>query len=373
MKNYDNNNKEIFSYISGFLTAILISIIFILFVGYKIGFRKLGNDFIEVLKINRGQYGKSYEDILYLPSEIIDELKLLNAPIENARNVIPVAENKKLLTKPDSALGFVLKENVKLDVHLLDFINNPNLDPPHIIYNNGDVLSENLINYLKNQTLLQYQYSTNGNGFRTTLPKVNAKNKILVIGDSVTFGVGVDDTNTVVSKLQQIFGSSIKFINAGIGSYSGHQAVKRASIESQNAKYKSIVYIACQNDFKSVADAEKTLLALNDISSRFNKNVLVVLHTYMEYNLQKFLFFPKNSYWTNHGIPLANDLRNILPDVCKEYNFNFLDWSNIVEEYKIRNKSVFSPFNLYADHCHLSPEGNSLMANQIAKKIIKKN
>ena len=181
----------------------------------------------------------------------------------------------------------------------------------------------------------------------------------------------------IENKIHDDFGSvnSMKeaFINAGIGGYSGHQAVKRASIESQNDKYKSIVYIACQNDFKSVTDAEKTLLALNDISSRFNKNVMVVLHTYMEYNLQKFLFFPKNSYWTKTGIPLANDLRNTFPDVCKKYDFNFLDWSNIVEEYKIRNKSVFSPFNLYADHCHLSPEGNSLMANQIAKKIIKKN
>ena len=73
---------------------------------------------------------------------------MLNAPIENARNVIPVDKNKKLLTKPDSTLDFVLKKNVKLDVHLLDFINNPNLDPPVIHYNNGDVLSENLINYL---------------------------------------------------------------------------------------------------------------------------------------------------------------------------------------------------------------------------------
>tara|TARA_Y100001958_G_scaffold111205_1_gene78585 strand:- start:4063 stop:5172 length:1110 start_codon:yes stop_codon:yes gene_type:complete len=364
-----DKNKEIFSYISGFSTAILISFTFVLFIGYKIGFRKLGDEFIEVLKINRGEYGKSYKDILYLPSEIIDELKVLNAPIENARNVIPVDKNKKLLTKPDSTLDFVLKKNVKLDVHLLDFINNPNLDPPVIHYNNGDVLSENLINYLKNQTLLQYQYSTDENGFRTTLPNVDANNKILVIGDSVTFGVGVDDTNTVVSKLQQIYGSSIKFINAGVGNYTGHQAVKRASIESENDKYKSIIYIACQNDFKSVIDAEKTLEALNDISSRFNKNVLVVLHTYMEYNLQKFLSFAKNSYWIKTGIPLANDLRNIFPDLCKKYDFNFLDWSNIVEEYKTRNKSVFSPFNLYADHCHLSPKGNSLMANYIAKKL----
>ena len=88
------------------------------------------------------------------------------------------------------------------------------------------MLSDNLVNYLNNQTLLNYQYSTNKNGFRTTLPKINAKKKILVIGDSVTFGVGVDDTNTVVSKLQQIFGNSIQFINAGVGAYNGLQAVR---------------------------------------------------------------------------------------------------------------------------------------------------
>ncbi len=369
MKSSIDKNKEIFSYISGFLTATLILFIFLLFVGYKIGYKKLGNNIVEIVKIKRGEYGKTYKDILYLPNNIIDELKSLNAPVENARNVIPIAEDKKLLTQPDSALGFILKKNIKLDVHLLDFINNPNLDPPVLHYSTGDVLSNNLINYLKNQTILHYQYSTDENGFRTTLPKINANDKILVIGDSVTFGVGVDDTNTVVSKLQQIFGDSIKFINAGIGNYTGHQAIRKASIESQNNKYKSIVYIACQNDFESVNDAEKTLLALNNISNQFNKNITVVLHTYMEYNLQKFLFLPEKSYWKEIGIPLADDLRKNFPNLCKKYGFNFLDWSTIIEEYKMENKSVFSPFNLYVDHCHLSPEGNSLMANHIAKKL----
>ena len=127
MKNSANNKNEIFSYISGFLTASSILFIFIFFVGYKIGFKKLRYDIVEYVKIIKGEYGKSYKDILYLPDDIIDELKMLNVPIDNA-NVIPIARDKKLLTQPDSALGFILKKNINLDVHLLDFLNYPNLD-----------------------------------------------------------------------------------------------------------------------------------------------------------------------------------------------------------------------------------------------------
>ena len=33
--------------------------------------------------------------------------------------------------------------------------------------------------------------------------------------------------------------------------------------------------------------------ALNNISNQFNKDVTVVLHTYMQYNLQNFYIYPK--------------------------------------------------------------------------------
>ena len=359
------NKKILFGYLSGIMTCILISLGFCLILIIKVGYGKVKNEVVSTYNIVIG----AQPEILNLPLNIIEELTHLNADISNSNIKINVESKEKLLTQPDSLLGYTLRKSVGLDVYMLDFLNYPNFDPPVIHINQNDNLSNELIWTLKDNTLLKYQYTTNEKGHRTTLPKVSSKNKILVIGDSVTFGVGVDDSNTVVSKLQQIFGSSIEFINAGVGGYSGEQVIKNADIESKKNKYSCVVYIACFNDFKSLEDADRTLKSLKDINNRFNKNVIVLLHTYMEYNLRKFIHLPYGNYWSSVANPLADSLRVRVPKICRKYNFEYLDLSSLIKEYIEDQKTVFSPFNLYVDHCHFSPSGNLLVANSISKII----
>jgi hypothetical protein len=65
-------------------------------------------------------------------------------------------------------------------------------------------------------------------------PLVRAKRKILVVGDSVAFGVGVKDGETFSSHLQELMGNARKVVNAGVGGYDGFQAFQIAD-ELSNA------------------------------------------------------------------------------------------------------------------------------------------
>jgi lysophospholipase L1-like esterase len=67
-----------------------------------------------------------------------------------------------------------------------------------------------------------YHYSqkitTNGAGFRFT-GNSKAPNKIMVIGDSVTFGVGVDDLDSYPAQLQNLVGNDYQVLNYGVGDW----------------------------------------------------------------------------------------------------------------------------------------------------------
>ena len=65
-------------------------------------------------------------------------------------------------------------------------------------------------------------------------------------------------------------------------------------------------------------------------------------------------------------------LRNSISFICKENNVEFIDWMNIVDEFKHSEKTIFAPFALYADKSHLSPKGNQLAAEYISKMLKKR-
>jgi len=58
-------------------------------------------------------------------------------------------------------------------------------------------------------------------------------------------------------------------------------------------------------------------------------------------------------------------LRSALPEMCKKRGYEYYDWTDIVNDFMEKEKSIFSRFALYADHCHLSPLGNRLMAAKV--------
>jgi hypothetical protein len=229
-------------------------------------------------------------------------------------------------------------------------------------------MSERLHAYLKKGSRLQYSYSTDSYGFRTTVPSVDSPEQVLIVGDSVPFGVGVADESTAASHLQRLIGKRYRIINASVGGYDGQQAFLMAKKISNNTKFAGLIYIACQNDFMGkddwINEANTILARIKSISQRFGDNVVVVLHTYMEYTLRD--IFHENG-WKQKRIEKTHALRSALPGICKEYGYGFYDWTDIVDDFLKAEKSIFSRFALYADHCHLSPLGNRLMAEKVVR------
>jgi len=62
--------------------------------------------------------------------------------------------------------------------------------------------------------------TTNSQGFRNTIPSINSEKKVLILGDSYTFGVYIADENTYASKLSKLINKKYKYkvINAGYAS-----------------------------------------------------------------------------------------------------------------------------------------------------------
>ena len=118
------------------------------------------------------------------------------------------------MTIPDPKLGWVLRKNVQIKNFLLNPDKYPNISPVVLAYSNDNKISGNLKNVIEKESLVPpYIYTTTSKGERLTLPNVESNNKIIMVGDSLVFGVGVNDFDTshhIYKNLcQMIFRSSI--------------------------------------------------------------------------------------------------------------------------------------------------------------------
>lgn len=346
------NRDQKLGYTLGFLTAVLL--VAVLFV-FKLCLDQL-----------QGSNPNEFNSELTLPEELKTEILNSDIILENT-NIKQQQRHAHttILSQPDFEMGWDLKPNVKLEVTLLRPSNPFNFDPPVLHKLATQNSSETLKKFIDQESLLKYQYSTDQQGNRTTTPTNQSEKKILVIGDSVAFGVGVDDKMTIASQLSKRLPDK-HIINAGVGGFGGEQAVIKGKRIVGSEQYEQLVYIACQNDFAGKnweADLAQTFKGLAHLSESFDRPTIVILHTYMEYNFD-FLF--KDSWWA-----YTDKLRPLFINKSKESGFIYLDWSNLLKSYQVQNKSAFSGLELYVDHCHLSPKGNALIAEQIVKELNK--
>jgi lysophospholipase L1-like esterase len=356
----------IYPYLMGCLTVTIAFLLVCLFVGYKIGPKNIANLFSQVFPVAK------YKKVLSLPKDVLEELTQLNAAIENAGNPTNQPEHNTLAVIPDDELTYVLRPNTKMFVTILRSTKALNFDPPVLYLKHDDQfrMSERLRAYIKKESRLHYIYSTDSHGFRRTVPSVNSPEQVLIIGDSVPFGVGVADESTAASHLQRMVGERYRIINASVGGYDGQQAFLMAKKMSNKTKFAGLIYVACQNDFMGkddwIQEAQNVLAKIKSISERFNNNIVVVLQTYMEYTLRD--IFLENG-WKQKRIEKTHALRSALPKICKEYGYGYYDSTEIVDDFLKVEKSIFSRFALYADHAHLSPLGNRLLAEELFKTI----
>lgn len=304
---------------------------------------------------------KPWLNYVDLPEDIRLELMNLNAIISNAANPTKVKQHDTILVKPDIGRRYVLRPNTNITGHLLKAAAPFNIDPPVLYYPTPTVFSERVSSWISNNSRgLTWSYQIDGNGFRRTLPEVNAPRKILVVGDSVGFGVGVNDEDTIASHMQRLIGDNTQIINASVGGYQGPEVVETARLMIENGPYDALIYIACANDFMtSLEDMEPTIKGLAKLKDQYNR-VHVVLTPYLEYVAQDLFEWPEYLRKNNDKI------RDELPEIVASYGLTYSDWTDEVIASTAENHSVFHRLSYFVDHTHFSPYG----AKNIARGII---
>ena len=292
----------------------------------------------------------------------------MNAVIGNAGNPTGAKKHDTIVSRPDDELGWVLRPNVSVEGFQLRARDPVNLDPPVLYLKSGSQMSAALRKYLDENARAFYTYNFDGDGHRRTLPEVGADKKILMVGDSGLFGVGVDDEDTIASNLQRLVGDSHRVVNAGVGGYGGEQAFAAARMLSNREDFDILVYVGHHNDFyepSHIANPEKArriIANFESLKDRFPGGIVVALLTYLEYTGADVL---RAHGWQRDRIEAADRLRAEFPAISSEAGFPFVDWTDITKEIREQEGTIFSPWTLYVDHAHLSARGNRLFAEHI--------
>jgi lysophospholipase L1-like esterase len=346
------------AFIGGILTASVIAFAFFVFLGSRIGFQTIWEKTGILLT----------GAVLDMPDELIVELTAMNAVIGNAGNPTGAREHDTIVVRPDDELGWVLRPNVSVDGYQLRARDPVNLDPPVLYLKSGSEMSDALREYLDENARIAYTYNLDGDGHRRTIPEVDADKKILMVGDSGLFGVGVDDEDTIASNLQRLVGDSHRVVNAGVGGYGGEQAFAAARMLSNREDFDILVYVGHHNDFyepSHIANPEKArgiVANFESLKDRFPGGIVVALLTYLEYTGADVL---RAHGWQRDRVEATDRLRAEFPAISSEAGFPLVDWNDIAEEVREQEGTIFSPWALYGDHAHLSARGNRLFAERI--------
>ncbi len=346
------------AFVGGALTASAIACALLVFLGSRIGFQTIWE-----------KTGFSLTSaVLEIPDALVDELAAMHAVIGNAGNPTRAKEHDTIVVRPDEEFGWVLRPGVSIDGYQLRAQDRLNLDPPVLYMNAKSPISDALRDYLALNARVSYRYDIDADGHRRTLPELDAEKKILMVGDSGLFGVGVDDDETIASSLQALVGDSHRVVNAGVGGYSGEQATLVARALSQRDDYDILVYVGHHNDFyepghiANPAVARRIVGELESLRDRFPRGIVVALLSYLEYTGADLL---RAQGWQRNRVEAADRLRAEFPVICAKAGFRFVDWTQVAEEIREREGTIFAPWSLYVDHAHLSARGNHLFAERI--------
>jgi lysophospholipase L1-like esterase len=355
------------AFLAGNLTASIIFLLMFLFVGYRIGFSNLFDELWKRVLIPSNK-------ILYLPDNLLKELITLDAVVDNADNPTQQLSHYTILVHQDPEVGWALIPNAHISLYMLKALNPLNFDPPVLALRSDAKISDDLRSYINTQARLHYTYTVDGDGFRTTLPIVESQHKLLMVGDSVLFGEAVNDDSTMASYLQKMVKESFRVVNAGVGGFSGEQALEMARKAAKKSKYDALIYVACQNDFMIQQgvpyseQAREVLKKFAAVKETFSGKVIIILVPYMEYSIDDIL---QRGEWSREMVAETDRLRREMPIAAKENGFEFIDGTNIMNDYMKQSGTIMSRFALYVNDAHLSPLGNQLFAEKLYQSLQK--
>ncbi len=96
----------------------------------------------------------------------------------------------------------------------------------------------------------EYTVSINAHGFRGALVELEPTNpRVIVIGDSYTFGYGVDDGETFSAVLERNLGTNVEVLNWGVPGYNLEQSIELLALRGKAYRPDVVVLSQHPNDF----------------------------------------------------------------------------------------------------------------------------
>ncbi|MFO0948663.1 MAG: SGNH/GDSL hydrolase family protein [Planctomycetota bacterium] len=359
-----DSRRQLVAYLAGaFTSALCCTLLFaILFLKFGSRVAPRGNPLEWSHQHVAGQFA------LELPEDVLADCRKHQVVFENAHNPTNAKPHDTCLVRPDEKFGWVLNPNAQVSMHMLRSKTPLNLDPPLLAVPTMEPLTDRIKEYLKAQSRVACSYSVDSAGRRKTVPLVSDKPKIVLVGDSVCFGVMVSDENTIASRLQRLVGDGYQIVNAGVGGYQGPQALRAAEGCLDEGDCAAVVYVACQNDFflddlQHQHEVASTVLEkFSTLRSRFQGPIVVLLTTYLEHVNADLL----TGYgWPAQHLDGTERLRAEIPTLCSSHGLKFIDLASHFQARQQSEGTIFEPMSLYVDHCHLSPRGSEVAARLI--------
>ena len=255
--------------------------------------------------------------------------------------------------------------------------------------------------------------TTNGDGFRF-FGNPNGQDKIMVLGDSVTFGVGVDDGESYPDQLQRLLGRDYQVLNYGVGCWGfAEYYLTYKRYTPQVCPGLIILGVFPSNDFddlraaswrgKAQGDLPRPPLVRRDVYLDREEQLCSTEWTYRVpglRNLATFVLLNKVlvrrltgrvERWADGRNPLATEALSlkIIADMAREhrvlvlllparYNYENRKFLQQMEHYGEKVQQIkgvhlidFFPLvraraqELYVDGSHFNQEGNRLVAQEI--------
>lgn len=236
------------------------------------------------------------------------------------------------------------------------------LDP--IVFNQivreGEPPDPELEAFLARHGLRPVTWTTDADGFRTTLPAVSAQPVIVLIGSSPCVGPFVPDDETLASILQGR-NRSVRFVNACVTwtKVAEHVAMLERLAARYGERLVGAIYTLNEKNFKKLDEALGAIDGMDRVLGGVGAEYRAFVYFHYIHETMPDLFRGDRRL----GESFAQ--RGTLLARARERGFETVDTFELVDAYRGERTSSFAGLALYVDHGHFSGEGNRLLADAL--------
>ncbi len=240
-------------------------------------------------------------------------------------------------------------------------------DPPVVFYDKEANRSEALRTFVEKYGIRPVSFSTNSQGERLTVPSINARDIVLVAGDSVAAGIAVSDEETLSSRLQQREAAR-RYINLGVGRIPADDILCNltAAAKRYPGQIKELIYVYCENDFSPIdpfGRPEDVISWLLSYAKREGIAKVTIVRAPYIFTVLPHLTRFKGYRGEDRPTRYAETER--LRISSSKAGFRYIDIEELVKR-EIRDRGTdFAAFSLFVDLVHLSPYGTEKLADEL--------